>query len=58
MPYEEISEAKYNELIQKVRRVDFSPIVPKESYPEKFCDSSTCAVDVEGQNEHKLAKME
>jgi len=52
MPYEEISEADYNALKSQLKdEIDFRRARPKESYPEKFCDAATCAVDSTGSKD-------
>lgn len=47
MPYEEISEEAYHQMAARLTPPDFRRLSahPEEAYPEKFCDSSTCAVD-------------
>jgi len=46
MPYEEITKADYETVVKGIKPVDFSVVASAESYPEKFCDSNSCSVDL------------
>lgn len=43
MPYEGITEEKYNQLMKNIVQIDFSGI-SEESTPEKFCDNDYCVI--------------
>jgi len=43
LPYEPISEERYNKMLKKVTQLDFSEI-SEDSTPEKYCDSDSCVV--------------
>lgn len=42
MPYEAITEEKYNELIKNIKPIDFSLLKNNKAVVDKFCDSDTC----------------
>jgi ribonucleoside-triphosphate reductase len=46
MPYEEIDEETYNKMLASYKQPNFNrdSQKPEEAYPEKFCDSDSCAV--------------
>ncbi|KAM9989970.1 hypothetical protein ACTFIY_006012 [Dictyostelium cf. discoideum] len=46
MPYEEIDETRYNQIIANLKPVDFQKLnnSPLEPTPDKFCDSSSCTI--------------
>ena len=44
MPYEAITEEKYNELIKDLVSVDFNIVKDEEAEFEKFCDSDKCTL--------------
>ncbi|KAK5582375.1 hypothetical protein RB653_003958 [Dictyostelium firmibasis] len=46
MPYEEIDETRYNQIIANLKPVDFKMLnnSPLEPTPDKFCDSSSCTI--------------
>ncbi|KAN0022468.1 hypothetical protein ACTFIU_004659 [Dictyostelium citrinum] len=46
MPYEEIDESRYNQIISNLKPVDFQKLInsPLEPTPDKFCDSSSCTI--------------
>ncbi|KAN0050228.1 hypothetical protein ACTA71_003334 [Dictyostelium dimigraforme] len=46
MPYEEINETRYNQIISKLKPVNFQKLnnSPLEPTPDKFCDSSSCTI--------------
>jgi hypothetical protein len=43
MPYEEITEEKYNEMLLKIYPMDFSAMTSEESVGEKYCSNDTCS---------------
>ncbi|ELR24324.1 ribonucleosidetriphosphate reductase, adenosylcobalamin-dependent, putative [Acanthamoeba castellanii str. Neff] len=46
MPYEEIDEATYQEMLAHFKQPDFRRSeAPQEAYPEKFCDTDVCTID-------------
>ena len=47
MPYEEISQDLYTEMVNKLKRIDFSQVASLSNpAPEKFCDTSGCTHSV------------
>lgn len=44
MPYEEISEEKYNEIIDKVKKLNLSKVKGEEAIVEKYCDGDYCVL--------------
>lgn len=44
MPYEEITEDRYNEMIQEVSSLDFSKLFSLESAGEKYCTNDVCSL--------------
>lgn len=49
MPYEEISQAKYDELRKQLKPLDFSTARAQGSVtevPDRFCDSSSCEIEM------------
>eukprot|EP01088_Endostelium_zonatum_P021013 TRINITY_DN803_c0_g1_i1.p1 TRINITY_DN803_c0_g1~~TRINITY_DN803_c0_g1_i1.p1 ORF type:complete len:565 (-),score=129.49 TRINITY_DN803_c0_g1_i1:8-1702(-) len=44
MPYEEISEEEYKDRVKELKEVQYKGVGAVESYPEKFCDSTSCSV--------------
>ena len=46
MPYEEISEEKYQELASKLKPVEWNNSLKQdEAVPDKFCDASSCTFE-------------
>ena len=45
MPYEKISEEKYNDLVKKIKKVSLNKIKGEEAEIEKGCDGDTCAIN-------------
>ena len=43
MPYEPINELKYNQMLSKIKPLNFNGI-SEESKPEKFCDTDSCEI--------------
>lgn len=43
MPYEEITEAKYDEMVLEITDLSFEG-VSEDSKPEKYCDSTACEI--------------
>jgi len=43
MPYEEITEEEYNEMIKDIKPLNFNDI-GEESIPEKYCDGDNCII--------------
>lgn len=50
MPYEEISESKYKEMVSKLKPLDFSTAKSEEPHPDKFCDVEHCAIPPKNSN--------
>lgn len=44
MPYEEITKEKYDELISKLKELDFSDMLSIESVGEKYCSNDGCSL--------------
>jgi hypothetical protein len=44
MPYEEINEERYNEMIKKIKKLNFNKIKGEEVIIEKFCDNEVCTI--------------
>lgn len=44
MPYEEISEEKYHELLSKLSPIDFTVVPVDDLETEKFCSNDSCAI--------------
>ena len=44
MPYEEISESRYLEMINQLNTADFSSAIEEVTNPERFCDSDKCTI--------------
>ena len=43
MPYEEISEEQYNEMISKIRPIDWGDS-KEEAVGERFCSNDSCTI--------------
>lgn len=46
MPYEEISEEKYNEMIKNIKTVNLKNISGEEAEVEKFCNNDVCEIKI------------
>lgn len=44
MPYEKITKAKYNKLVNKIKQVDFYADAKEDSKPELYCDTEACEI--------------
>ena len=53
MPYEEITEKKYNEMVKKLSFLSFRQVKGAEADPEKFCNNDTCEIDFEALKKKK-----
>ena len=51
MPYEEISEKKYNEMVKKLSFLSFRQVKGNEAEIDKFCNNDTCEIDLEAIKE-------
>ena len=47
MPYEEITEKKYNEMVKKLSYLSFRQVKGAEVEIERFCNNDTCEIDFE-----------
>lgn len=47
MPYEEITEEKYKEMMKKIKTIDFSDVTGNKADIDKFCNSEYCELQVE-----------
>jgi ribonucleoside-triphosphate reductase len=45
MPYEEVSEERYYEMIKGITPLDFSGM-SEDSSPEKYCDGAACEIEI------------
>jgi len=48
MPYEQITEKKYQKMISKISKLSFRQVKGNEAIVERFCDSDICEVDISG----------
>ena len=51
MPYEEITEKKYNEMVKELSFLSFRQVKGNEAEVEKFCNNDTCEIDFEAIKE-------
>ena len=51
MPYEEITEKKYNEMVKQLSFLSFRQVKGAEAEIEKFCNNDTCEIDLEAIKE-------
>ena len=47
MPYEEITEKKYNEMVKKLSYLSFRQVKGAEAVIERFCNNDTCELEIE-----------
>ena len=47
MPYEEITEKKYNKMVSELSFLSFRQVKGAEAEVEKFCNNDTCEIDFE-----------
>jgi ribonucleoside-triphosphate reductase (thioredoxin) len=47
MPYEEITEKKYNEMVKQLSFLSFRQVKGNEAEVDKFCNNDTCEIDLE-----------
>ena len=47
MPYEEITEKKYNQMVKQLSFLSFRQVKGNEAEVEKFCNNDTCEIDFE-----------
>ena len=47
MPYEEITEKKYNNMVKQLKFLSFRQVKGNEAEVEKFCNNDTCEIDFE-----------
>jgi len=45
MPYEEITEKKYNKMVSELGFLSFRQVKGNEAEVEKFCNNDTCEID-------------
>ena len=62
MPYEEITEKKYNEMIEQLSFLSFRQVKGNEAEVEKFCNNDTCEIDLEAikeaQEDERMDRMD
>jgi len=51
MPYEEITEKKYNKMVSELSFLSFRQVKGNEAEVEKFCNNDTCEIDLEAIKE-------
>ena len=51
MPYEEITEKKYNKMVDSLSYLSFRQVKGNEAEVEKFCNNDTCEIDFEAIKE-------
>ena len=51
MPYEEITEKKYNQMVKQLSYLSFRQVKGNEAEVEKFCNNDTCEIDLEAIKE-------
>ncbi len=51
MPYEEITEKKYNKMVESLSFLSFRQVKGAEAEVEKFCNNDTCELDFEAIKE-------
>ena len=47
MPYEEITEKKYKNMVSKLSYLSFRQVKGNEAEVDKFCNNDTCEIDFE-----------
>ena len=47
MPYEEITEKKYNKMIASLKNLNFRWVKGNEAEVERFCNNDTCEISLE-----------
>ena len=47
MPYEEITEKKYNKMVDELSFLSFRQVKGNEAEIDKFCNNDTCEIDLE-----------
>ena len=53
MPYEEITEEKYDELVKELGYLSFRQVKGNEAEVEKFCNNDSCEIDFEAMVEKR-----
>ena len=51
MPYEEITEKKYNQMVKQLSFLSFRQVKGNEAEVDKFCNNDTCEIDLEAIKE-------
>ena len=51
MPYEEITEKKYNQMVKSLGYLSFRQVKGNEAEVDKFCNNDTCEIDLEAIKE-------
>ena len=51
MPYEEITEKEYNNMVKKLSFLSFRQVKGNEAEIDKFCNNDTCEIDLEAIKE-------
>ena len=53
MPYEEITEKKYEKMVNELKFLSFRQVKGNEAIVDKFCNNDTCEIDL-GDNVKKI----
>jgi hypothetical protein len=48
MPYEEITQKKYEKMVDELKFLSFRQVKGNEAIVDKFCNNDTCEIEVEG----------
>jgi hypothetical protein len=48
MPYEEITEKKYEKMVNELKFLSFRQVKGNEAIVDKFCNNDTCEIELEG----------
>jgi hypothetical protein len=52
MPYEPITKERYNDIMSKLKKVNFGAIKGEKAEVEKFCNNDVCKLDLEHKEEN------
>jgi len=58
MPYEEITERKYKNMVNKLGFLSFRQVKGNEAEVDKFCNNDTCEIDLEAIKETQEKELE
>ena len=48
MPYEEITQKKYDKMVNELKFLSFRQVKGNEAIVDKFCNNDTCEIELEG----------